>query len=64
MDDDLTRDIGSPLASDDVAPSEEDTDDLDDNFDRELREAERELEKTELPPKKGKIEIHEADDEE
>ena len=59
MEDDLTRDIGSPLAGDDeVVPLDEDDeneDDLDDNFDRELREAERELEETDqLGPKNSK----------
>lgn len=64
MDDDqLEQDIGLPLAGDDDMPHElssEPDDDLDDNFDRELREAEQDLEATDPPVKKP----YEADEEE
>ena len=63
MDDDLTRDVGAPLAGDDdedVAP-EENEDDLDDNFDRELREVERELEEVDPQPDKPRKKIKPID---
>jgi hypothetical protein len=60
MDDDIDRDVGLPLAGDDeVMPTEESKkdpdDDMDDNFDRELREAERELEAIDVPEHKIKL---------